>query len=335
MFLLFNADKPQPSIPLVHQEVVVGRTCVLQCLSETANADFELEHPHREWFKENKPIHISPTAPDGDRYYFSNNKELLVILNAQSNDAGHFRCEITDNSRTFTLQSELVVVKENLNWVVLLVGIITVTVICVVVDCCIIWCTLRYQKKKLRMSLAAERHSTQLRPRSLADLGCSYDEANHRRLTVMSTPPSEQRCLEQGLTLSYLRQTDLEAQQDHLSSKDSGTGSDAAVKRTLDDFEVAMPSHKHHTDDEEEEEEVEEVYEENEPPYIKHTYEVNYAEPEQHLFLQNNNHNYDGGGIGVAGGVNKMVPNALLRKCSAGASGSNYSSIQQCTTVDI
>lgn len=334
MFLLFNTDKPQPSIPLVHQEVVVGRTCVLQCLSETANADFELEHPHREWFKENKPIHISPTAPDGDRYYFSNNKELLVILNAQSNDAGHFRCEITDNSRTFTLQSELVVVKENLNWVVLLVGIITVTVICVVVDCCIIWCTLRYQKKKLRMSLAAESHSTQLRPRSLADLGCSYDEANHRRLTVMSTPPSEQRCLEQGLTLSYLRQTDLEAQQDHLSSKDSGTGSDAAVKRTLDDFEVAMPSHKHHTDDEEEEE-VEEVYEENEPPYIKHTYEVNYAEPEQHLFLQNNNHNYDGGGIGVAGGVNKMVPNALLRKCSAGASGSNYSSIQQCTTVDI
>ncbi|XP_039484172.1 leucine-rich repeats and immunoglobulin-like domains protein 3 [Drosophila santomea] len=377
-------DKPQPSIPLVHQEVVVGRTCVLQCLSETANADFELEHPHREWFKENKPIHISPTAPDGDRYYFSNNKELLVILNAQSNDAGHFRCEITDNSRTFTLQSELVVVKENLNWDVLLMGIIILTVICVVVDCCIIWCTLRYQKRKLRMSLAAERlaartqaslHSTldkdqtqlttlnrtqlrphqsqlvldglptqqqtQLRPRSLADLGCSNGEANHSRLIVTTTPSYEQRCLEQGLTLSYLRQTDLEAQQDHLSSKDSGTGSDAAVKRSLEDFVVAMPRHKH-TDDEEEEED-----DDNDLQYAPtralgiseyddmELYELNHAAAEQQHFLQNNNHNYDGGGGGDAGGVNEMVPKVLPRKCSAGASGSNYNSIQKCTTVDI
>nr|XP_016929513.1 leucine-rich repeats and immunoglobulin-like domains protein 3 [Drosophila suzukii] len=379
-------DKPQPSIPLVHQEVVVGRTCVLQCLSETANADFELEHPHREWFKENKPIHISPTAPDGDRYYFSNNKELLIILNAQSNDAGHFRCEITDNSRTFTLQSELVVVKENLNWDVLLMGIILLTVTCVVVDCCIIWCTLRYQKRKLRMSLAAERlaartqaslHSTldkdetqlttlnrtqlrphqsqlvldgiatqqqtQLRPRSLADLGCGNGEATHSRLIVTTTPSYEQRCLEQGLTLSYLQQADLEAQQDHLSSKDSGTGSDAAVKRSLEDFVVAMPRHKHHTDDEEEEED-----EENDLQYAPtralgiseyddmDLYELNHAAAEQQHFLQNNNHNYDGGGGGGdAGGAGEAVPKVLPRKCSAGASGSNYNAIQKCTTVDI
>ncbi|KAH8348149.1 hypothetical protein KR084_004834 [Drosophila pseudotakahashii] len=383
-------DKPQPSIPLVHQEVVVGRTCVLQCLSETANADFELEHPHREWFKENKPIHISPTAPDGDRYYFSNNKELLIILNAQSNDAGHFRCEITDNSRTFTLQSELVVVKENLNWDVLLMGIILLTVTCVVVDCCIIWCTLRYQKRKLRMSLAAERlaartqaslHSTldkdqtqlttlnrtqlrphqsqmvldgiatqqqtQLRPRSLADLGCGNGDATHSRLIVTTTPSYEQRCLEQGLTLSYLQQTDLEAQQDHLSSKDSGTGSDAAVKRSLEDFVVAMPRHKHMTDDEDEDEENDLQYAPTRALGISaaeyddmELYELNHAEAEQQHFLQNNNHNYDGGGGGDAGGlgmgVGESVPKVLPRKCSAGASGSgNYNSIQKCTTVDI
>ncbi|XP_017078566.1 leucine-rich repeats and immunoglobulin-like domains protein 3 [Drosophila eugracilis] len=377
-------DKPQTSIPVVHQEVVVGRTCVLQCLSETANADFELEHPHREWFKENKPIHISPTAPDGDRYFFSNNKELLIILNAQSNDAGHFRCEITDNSRTFTLQSELIVVKENLNWDVLLMGIILLTVICVVLDCCIIWCTLRYQKRKLRMSLAAERlaartqaslHSTldkdqtqlttlnrtqlrphqsqlvldgipthqqtQLRPRSLADIGCGNGEATHSRLIVTTTPSYEQRCLEQGLTLSYLQQTDLEAQQDHLSSKDSGTGSDAAVKRSLEDFVVAMPRHKHHTDDEEEDDE------DNELQYAPtralgiseyddiELYELNHAAAEQQHFLQNNNHNYVGGGGGESGVVGEAVPKVLPRKCSAGASGSNYNSIQKCTTVDI
>ncbi|XP_017049728.1 leucine-rich repeats and immunoglobulin-like domains protein 3 [Drosophila ficusphila] len=379
-------DKPQPSIPLVHQEVVVGRACVLQCLSETANADFELEHPHREWFKENKPIHISPTAPDGDRYYFSNNKELLVILNAQSNDAGHFRCEITDNSRTFTLQSDLVVVKENLNWDVLLVGIILLTVVCVMVDCCIIWCTLRYQKRKLRMSLAAERlaartqaslHSTldkdqtqlttlnrtqlrphqsqlvldgsatqqqqkgQLRPRSLADLGCSNGEATHSRLIVTTTPSYEQRCLEQGLTLSYLQQTDLEAQQDHLSSKDSGTGSDAAVKRSLEDFVVAMPRHKHHTDDEEEDEDNDLQYAPTRALGVSEyddmeLYELNCAAAEQQHFLQNNNHNYDGGGGGGdVGGATGTAPKVMPRKCSAGASGSNYNSIQKCTTVDI
>ncbi|KAH8253160.1 hypothetical protein KR032_003878 [Drosophila birchii] len=381
-------DKPQPSIPLVHQEVVVGRSSVLKCISDTVNADVEQEHLHREWFKENKPIHNSPTTPDGDRYYFSGNKELLVILDAQSNDAGHYRCEITDNTRTFTLQLELVVVKENLNWDVLLIGIIVLTVICIVVDCCIIWCTLRYQKRKLRMSLAAERlaartqaslHSTldkdqtqlttlnrtqlrphqsqlvldgippqlqqgQLRPRSLADLDNS--QAAHSRLIVTTTPSYEQRCLEQGLTLSYLQQADLETQQDHLSSKDSGTGSDAAVKRSLEDFVVAMPNHKTHTDDEEEEDD------DNDLQYAPtralgiseyddmELYELNHVAAEQQHFLQNNNHNYDGGGIGIGAGVGTAAtPKVLPRKCGVGAAsgGSSYNAIQQqsSTTVDI
>lgn len=347
----------------MHQEVVVGRTCVLECLGETANTEIELEHPHREWFKENKPIHIS----DGDRYYFTNSKELLVILNAQSSDAGHYRCEITDNSRTFTLQSELVVVKENLNWDVLLMGIIALTVTCVLVDCCIIWCTLRHQKRKLRLSLAAERlaartqaslhstldkdqtqltilnrsqmrphqsqlvldgissqHQAQARPRSLADLGSEDSQAVHSRLIVTTTPSYEQRCLEQGLTLRYLQQADLETQQDRLSSKDSGTGSDAAVKRSLEDLVVAMPRHKNHTDDEEDED--------NDLQYAPtralgiseyddmELYELNHTAAEQQHFLQNNNHNYDGGGGGVAtgaSGLSKVLPR------------SNHNSIQQ------
>ncbi|KAH8336772.1 hypothetical protein KR059_002648 [Drosophila kikkawai] len=378
-------DKPQPSIPLVHQEVVVGRSSVLKCMSDSVNADLEQEHLHREWFKENKPIHNSPTTPDGDRYYFSGNKELLVILDAQSNDAGHYRCEITDNTRTFTLQLELVVVKENLNWDVLLIGIIVLTVICIVVDCCIIWCTLRYQKRKLRMSLAAERlaartqaslHSTldkdqtqlttlnrtqlrphqsqlvldgippqlqqgPLRPRSLADLDNS--QTAHSRLIVTTTPSYEQRCLEQGLTLSYLQQADLEAQQDHLSSKDSGTGSDAAVKRSLEDFVVAMPNHKTHTDEEEDDD--------NDLQYAPtralgiseyddmELYELNHTAAEQQQFLQNNNHNYDGGGVGIAGfdAVGAATPKVLPRKCGIGAASSSYNAIQQqsSTTVDI
>ncbi|XP_033252239.1 LOW QUALITY PROTEIN: leucine-rich repeats and immunoglobulin-like domains protein 3 [Drosophila miranda] len=380
-------DKPQHSIPLVHQEVVVGRTCVLECLSEAANAELELEHPHREWFKENKPIDISPTTAEGERYYFTSSKELLVILNAQSNDAGHYRCEITDNSRTLTLQSELVVVKENLNWDVLLLGIVLLTVTCVLVDCCIIWCTLRYQKRKFLLSLAAERlaarthasqHSTldkdqthlttlnrtmlrphqsqlvldgipsqqqpaQLRPRSL-DLGCGDSQGGaHSRLIVTTTPSYEQRCLEQGLTLSYLQQTDLEAQQDHLSSKDSGTGSDAAVKRSLEDFAVAMSTrHKNHphTDDEEDGDNDLQYA----PTRALGISEYRVADADQQHFLQNNNHNYDGGGGAGAGGggVAGAAPKVLPRKCSAGAgagvsgsAASSYNAIQQATTVDI
>ncbi|XP_033252505.1 leucine-rich repeats and immunoglobulin-like domains protein 1 [Drosophila miranda] len=390
-------DKPQHSIPLVHQEVVVGRTCVLECLSEAANAELELEHPHREWFKENKPIHISPTTAEGERYYFTSSKELLVILNAQSNDAGHYRCEITDNSRTLTLQSELVVVKENLNWDVLLLGIVLLTVTCVLVDCCIIWCTLRYQKRKFLLSLAAERlaarthasqHSTldkdqthlttlnptmlrphqsqlvldgipsqqqpaQLRPRSL-DLGCGDSQGGaHSRLIVTTTPSYEQRCLEQGLTLSYLQQTDLEAQQDHLSSKDSGTGSDAAVKRSLEDFAVAMSTrHKNHphTDDEEDGDNDLQyaptralgISEYDDLELYELTHSV--ADADQQHFLQNNNHNYDGGGGAGAGGggVAGAAPKVLPRKCSSGAgagvsgsAASSYNAIQQATTVDI
>ncbi|KAH8401876.1 hypothetical protein KR009_008413 [Drosophila setifemur] len=383
--LLVN-DKPLPSIPLVQQEVVVGRTCVLKCLSETTYAELDQEHPHRQWFKENKPLHISPTTPDEDRYYLTSNNELLVILNSQSNDAGHYRCEITDNSRTYTLQTELVVVKENLNWDVLLLGIILLTVTCVCVDCCIIWCTLRYQKRKLRMSLAAERlaartqaslHSTldkdqtqlttlnrtqlrphqsqmvldglpsqqqqpQARPRSLADLGCDDNQAAHSRLIVTTTPSYEQRCLEQGLTLSYLQQTELEAQQDHLSSKDSGTGSDAAVKRSLEDFVVAMPRSKHHTDDEEEEEDEEEIELQYAPTRAlgiseyddMELFELNHAAAEQQHFLQNNNHNYDGGGGGVGvvvgTGVGTVSGGAVPSKVLP---GSNYHSSP--TAVDI
>lgn len=140
---------------MVRKEVVIGRTCVLECLSETANA--ELEQTHREWYKENKPFHISPTTHDGERYYFTKSKELLVIVNAQSNDAGHYRCEITDNSRTLTLQSELLVVKETINQEVVLVGVVVLTVACVLIGSFIIWCTLRYQKRKVQLSNAAER----------------------------------------------------------------------------------------------------------------------------------------------------------------------------------
>ncbi|KAH8405217.1 hypothetical protein KR222_011138, partial [Zaprionus bogoriensis] len=361
-------DKPLPSIPLVHKEVVLGRTCVLECLSESAN--LELEQPHREWYKENKPLHNSPTAQDSERYYFTSSKELLVIVNAQSSDAGHYRCEITDNSRTLTLQSELLVVKESLNIDVLLFGVGILTVSCVLIGTIVVWCTLRYQRRKLQISNATRTHDSsqhrldltllstlnrtqlrphqstlmlpkhhpqqqqpqqqqqqqQLRPRSLADLDCVGDGHAQNHLIVTTTPSYEQRCLEKGLTLSYLQQANLEAQQDHLSSKDSGTGSDAAVKRSLEDFSVAMSLRQpRDVEDEEDPDEDNELqfaptcalgvseYDDME------LYELNHRAAEQERFLRNNNHNYDGGGVGMGVGVGVVAAagGVVPRKCSA------------------
>ncbi|KAH8297409.1 hypothetical protein KR044_011421, partial [Drosophila immigrans] len=363
--LLVN-DKPLPSIPLVHKEVVLGRTCVLECLSESAN--MELEQPHREWFRENKPLHKSPTAQDAERYYFTSSKELLVIVNAQSNDAGHYRCEITDNSRTLTLQLELLVVKESFNTDVLLLGVMMLTGSCVLIGACIIYCTLRYQRRKLNLSLATRTHTMssvghkhqqqqqpQLRPRSLADLGSS-DGQTQSRLIVTTTPSYEQRCLERGLTVSYLQQSDLETQPDHLSSKDSGTGSDAANKRSLEDFGVALSPRRqrHRMDDDDDLDEPEDdtdlqfgatralgvsEYDDME------LYELNHSAAEQQRFLRNNNHNYDGGGVdmGLGLGANVHVhgsiagapaPPVLPRKCSAELSSAGFD-YKQATTVDI
>ncbi|XP_030567595.1 leucine-rich repeats and immunoglobulin-like domains protein 3 [Drosophila novamexicana] len=377
--LLVN-DKPLPSIPLVHKEVVLGRTCVLECLSETIN--MELEQQHREWYKENKPLHNSPTGPDAERFYFTKNKEVLVIVNAQSNDAGHYRCDISDNLRTLTLQSELLVVQDSYNIDVVLWSVVHVTICCALIGICIVWSTLRYQRRKQshssnqstleqtqlttlnlpqlrpyqsqlvidglasvqkqqRQQQQQQQPQTQLRPRSLADLGAG-EAQTHSRLIVTTTPSYEQRCLEERLTLSFLQQADLELQQDHLSSKDSGTGSDAAVKRSLEDFVVAMPLRQPrrrllHEDDDVDDDDVDEADDDNDLQFAPtralgvsvyddmELYELNHSAAEQQRFLRNNNHNYDGGGAGVANGgvAPQLTPPAVPRKCSAQLSGAS------------
>ncbi|XP_023292527.2 leucine-rich repeats and immunoglobulin-like domains protein 3 [Lucilia cuprina] len=300
-------DKPQPTIPVVHKEIVVGKSSVLECLSDIAA---ELNQPHREWYKDNKPFHITPTL-DTDRYYFTSEKELLIIVNSQSVDSGHYRCEITDNSKTYTMQMELLVVKEDFSQNVIIIGVIVVTVACIIIGSLIVWIILFYQKKKLYMNagngtalggsrvaaanshniLTSSRgstldqtqmttlsrtylrsprdnynHAANQRPRSLAALemnGGRYqgveDEnqplTEQRNFLIVTTTPNYQQLLmqrqaheedrtdDEHLTLEYLRLNrshDGEHHQDHLSSKDSGTGSDAAVKRSLEDFSISL-----------------------------------------------------------------------------------------------
>lgn len=334
---------------------------MLECLSESLN--LELEQPRREWFKENKPLHNSPTGPDAERFYFTESKELLVIVNAQSTDAGHYRCEISDNLRTLTLQSELIVVQGSLNNDLVLLSVMIFTIICVLICTSIVWRVLRHQRRKqLHSSTTRSSQHTlpldqtqlttmnrtilldtaghkqqqqldqqqpqhqhhqsqsQLRPRSLTDLECGPGQTQSR-LIVTTTPSYEQRCMEQGLTLCYMQQAELELQQDHLSSKDSGTGSDAAVKRSLEDFVVGMPRRRILDEDADvdDDDDVGDEPDDNDLQFaptralgvsvyhdMDELYERNHSAPEQQSFLRNNNnnrHNYDGGGcvmVGVA-----------------------------------
>uniref|UniRef100_A0A1A9WDU3 Ig-like domain-containing protein n=1 Tax=Glossina brevipalpis TaxID=37001 RepID=A0A1A9WDU3_9MUSC len=315
--LLVN-DKPLPTIPRVHKEIVLGKSSVLECLNEMA---LSLTSSRREWFKDNKPFHITSTF-ESERYYFTAEKELLIIVNTQSMDAGQYRCEITDNTKTYAMHIELIVVKENLSQTVIIVGVAVVTICCIIIGSLIVWIILYYQKKKLFLSggggvgggggvnnggnvlrssgiggsgarVAATSNltldQTQLtplnrtylrrqrnnflpnqRPRSLAALELHekhYKEeaedycqtlAGQRSCLIVTTTPNYRQLLiqkrnesdengelldEEHLTLEYLRRNsphDFEHQQDHLSSKDSGTGSDAAVKRSMEDFNVTL-----------------------------------------------------------------------------------------------
>lgn len=302
-------DKPQPDIPMVRKEIIVGKSSVLECLNDIAS---DLNQPHRDWYKDNKPFHITPTL-DNERYYFTAEKELLIIVNTQSVDSGHYRCEITDSSKTYTMLMELIVVKESFSQNVIIVGVTVVTIACIIVGSLIVWIILYYQKKKLQRNAvqgcitnggsritAAHSHNvltcnrgstldqTQInalnrtylrsprehyhqRPRSLAALELSAGlyqavEDEHQPLTeqrsclIVTTTPNYQQLLlprsgqgdrngrsqindDDHLTLEYLRLNashDVDHQQDHLSSKDSGTGSDAANKRSLEDFCVTL-----------------------------------------------------------------------------------------------
>ncbi|XP_061399925.1 leucine-rich repeats and immunoglobulin-like domains protein 3 [Musca vetustissima] len=298
-------DKPQPHIPVVIKEIAVGKSSVLECLSEFA---FELNQPRREWYKDNKPFHITPTF-DSERYYFTTEKELLIIVNTQSADSGHYRCEITDNSKTYTMQMDLIVVKEYFSQRVIIVGVVLVTLTCIVVGSLVVWIVLFYQKRKLcrhsgqhngpgsgsrvaaaqdsildqtqmttlnRTYIRSNRDPCHQRPRSLATLELNSgryladadDDVNaataeQRSCLIVSATPNYNQLLmqhnirdsrnvqkslrddDEDLTLEYLglnTSHDTDPQQDHLSSKDSGTGSDAANKRSLDDFSVSLIS---------------------------------------------------------------------------------------------
>ncbi|XP_036333319.1 leucine-rich repeats and immunoglobulin-like domains protein 3 [Rhagoletis pomonella] len=326
-------DKPQPNIPVVRKETVVGESSVLQCLSDLAA---DMSQPHREWFKDNKPFHLGTLSADAERYFFTSDHEILVIVNTESADSGHYRCEISDNSKTYTVQTELIVVKEELSQNMIFFGVVIVAALCVLIIALVAFALILYQRRKalkrrretshnansisgapsgllsgsagligggarvastssqlLNGSRGSALDQTQLttlnrtllqkipkdaqrkRPHSVGDFeanaancesaegglqnaGDEYDADRHPQHLIITPTPNYQQLLQQHVdndaeadiehfTLTYLKRISLpdsagvtgDHAQDHLSSKDSGTGSDTAVKRSIDDFTMS------------------------------------------------------------------------------------------------
>lgn len=135
-------------MPIVHKEIVVGKSSVLKCFMDE-NVGVDTNQLSREWFKDNKPIYITSTL-DSARYYYTLEKELLIIVNTQSVDAGQYRCEVTDDSNiNFSVLTDLIVVQEHFNSPVIVIVAALVTLACIFTGSLIVWTILQCHKRKL------------------------------------------------------------------------------------------------------------------------------------------------------------------------------------------
>lgn len=135
----------------MHKEIVLGKSSVLECLID-GTSGININQLNREWFKDNKPFHITPTL-DAERYYYTAERELLIIVNTQSVDAGRYRCELTDDSNIhLTIHMELIVVQEHVNRAMIVIVAAFVSLACIFIGSLIIWTILQCHKRKLHVA---------------------------------------------------------------------------------------------------------------------------------------------------------------------------------------
>lgn len=126
-----------------NKEVTSGDSVVLQCMISGS------PKPILKWLKDGTPI-----APS-ERYFLTAEDQLLIIIGAETNDAGRYECEITNELGTKKDMTELRVLPP----VAIMVneedmtGIIIITVVCCAVGTSIIWVVIIYHTRR-RMARA-------------------------------------------------------------------------------------------------------------------------------------------------------------------------------------
>ncbi|XP_022117025.2 leucine-rich repeats and immunoglobulin-like domains protein 3 [Pieris rapae] len=133
-----------------NKEVTSGEPVVLECMVQGSPP------PVLKWLKDGSPILPS------ERHFLAGNNQLLIIIGAQSGDAGHYECEITNNLGTKKEIIELKVLppvaimvkEENMT------GIIIITVVCCAVGTSVIWVVIIYHTRR-RMAGAMRSYPTE------------------------------------------------------------------------------------------------------------------------------------------------------------------------------
>ncbi|XP_041976953.1 leucine-rich repeats and immunoglobulin-like domains protein 3 isoform X2 [Aricia agestis] len=130
-----------------NKEVVSGESTVLECTVTGS------PKPVLKWFKDGSIVVPSK------RHYFLNDNQYLVTINTESEDAGQYECEITNELGTKKEMFEVkvlppvaIMVKEED-----MTGIIIITVVCCAVGTSIIWVVIIYHTRR-RMAGAVRQY---------------------------------------------------------------------------------------------------------------------------------------------------------------------------------
>lgn len=133
-----------------NKEVTSGDSVVLQCMISGS------PKPVIKWLKDGTPIVHT------ERHYLTADDQLLIIIGAESTDAGRYECEITNELGTKKDMTELRVLPP----VAIMVneedmtGIIIITVVCCAVGTSIIWVVIIYHTRR-RMARAVPSYPTE------------------------------------------------------------------------------------------------------------------------------------------------------------------------------
>lgn len=127
-------------------------TTVIECMAEG------IPKPKLTWFKNGKPLETNQ-----QRYFFTADNQLLIIVQTQASDAGIYMCEMTNTLGTERGASKLVVYqgdkpispdtnagssRSNPSDESTTTGIIIIAVVCCVVGTSLVWVIIIYQTRK-------------------------------------------------------------------------------------------------------------------------------------------------------------------------------------------
>lgn len=189
-------EKPAFVKKMSDKESRVGETAVLECLASGS------PKPKLTWVKDGGPLQVT------ERHFFTAGSQILIIVNSQISDSGHYMCEMSNTLGTERGSSHLKILPALLNDDGLdedpnTTGVVIIAIVCCIVGTSIVWVAVIYTTRKRVVECA---------PAASNDMNCPPDQGTYGAYPTVY--PNE---LTQSVTNMYL-----DSHSGH--SKDSGTG---------------------------------------------------------------------------------------------------------------